>query len=44
MPNKSENVLVEDCIFNHSGSSIDIRMWKKEVVCGPLIVKCSSTT
>ena len=29
MPNKSENVLVEDCIFNHTGSSIDSRMWKR---------------
>ena len=27
--NKSKNVLVQDCIFNHTGSSIDQRMWKR---------------
>jgi hypothetical protein len=29
VPNKSENVLIQDCIFNHTGSSIDNRMWKR---------------
>ena len=29
VPNKSEFVLVEHCTFNHSGSSVDSRMWKR---------------
>tara|TARA_B100001093_G_scaffold122136_2_gene114882 strand:+ start:4551 stop:6470 length:1920 start_codon:yes stop_codon:yes gene_type:complete len=29
VPNKSENVLVENCVFNHTGSDIDSRMWKR---------------
>ncbi|MBM77678.1 MAG: hypothetical protein CL846_04290 [Crocinitomicaceae bacterium] len=29
VPNKSENILVHNCIFNHSGSNIDSRMWKR---------------
>ena len=29
VPNKSSNVLVENCMFNHSGSGIDERMWKR---------------
>ena len=29
VPNKSENILVQNCIFNHTGSSIDNRMWNR---------------
>ena len=29
VPNKSKNVLVENCTFNHTGSDIDQRMWKR---------------
>ena len=29
VPNKSKNVLVENCVFNHTGSDIDSRMWKR---------------
>ena len=29
VPNKSANVLVESCVFNHTGSDIDSRMWKR---------------
>ena len=29
VPNKSKNILVENCYFNHTGSSIDSRMWKR---------------
>ena len=37
MPNKSSNVLVENCIFNYSGSSIDQECGREAVECGPLI-------
>ena len=29
VPNKSKNILVQNSSFNHSGSSIDPRMWKR---------------
>lgn len=29
VPNKSEDVLVERCTFNHTGSGIDPRMWNR---------------
>jgi hypothetical protein len=29
VPNKSEFVLVEHCTFDHTGSSVDSRMWKR---------------
>ena len=29
VPNKSKNILVQDCFFNHCGSSVDNRMWKR---------------
>ena len=29
VPNKCDNILVENCIFNHTGSDIDSRMWKR---------------
>ena len=29
VPNKSQNVLVQNNIFNHTGSDIDARMWKR---------------
>ena len=29
VPNKSKDVLVENCVFNHTGSSADQRMWKR---------------
>ena len=29
VPNKSKNVLVQNCFFNHCGSSVDNRMWKR---------------
>ena len=29
VPNKSKNILVENCVFNHTGSDIDSRMWKR---------------
>ena len=29
VPNKSEDVLVEGCTFNHTGSGIDPRMWNR---------------
>ena len=29
VPNKSKNILVQDCFFNHCGSSEDNRMWKR---------------
>ena len=29
VPNKSKNILVQNCSFNHTGSSLDSRMWKR---------------
>ena len=29
VPNKSQNIVVEHCLFNHSGSGIDQRMWNR---------------
>ena len=29
VPNRSRDVVVEHCVFNHTGSSIDDRMWKR---------------
>ena len=29
VPNRSQNVLVQNCTFNHSGSGIDPRMWNR---------------
>ena len=29
VPNKSANILVEHCLFNHTGSGLDSRMWNR---------------